>query len=410
MRFKQLQSLNKSTFILGFVIVYFAANFISRLLNYYDLNIRLTALTNGAFQLLFILLFLKTLIKSRQIMFPIILGTTFIIGQFFLVESKIDFSGSKDVLYEVTYGHILQLNNYIFPIVFSIGFCSLKSRYELASKVFKILETLFYFNSVFVLFGVLSDVEYFKAYPFSDRFGYMGLFNANTFTVYFYCLITVFLYYKYNNKTTKVWNLLYAIFIGLLLGKKAFLLLLGLLVIYHLWKNVRISKIKLVAIFATSLTIAIVLKDKLLQLVFNVFPFWENIYKKNGLFAFITSHRNIKLEYAYGQIIENWTLPNYIFGGMIFPTYRTEWGIIDLYITFGFIGLLVYTLWFQNLFNGISKKQTVLLVLILIIAFFVGGFFVNVNLMMFFIILTVLFSTNNTSKNSKNVVNKNYSK
>lgn len=270
-------------------------------------------------------------------------------------------------------------------------FKSFKDPVFFCNKIFKVLVFIFYINSVFVLIGVAFNIEFFKSYSHSLRFGSVGLLNAHTFAMYFYFFIIIYFYNQYVKYKKCLPSLIYTIIIALLLGKKAVMLFVSLLAIYHAYFFVKVN-VKTLSISVLSiLSVIFIFKEQLLIFTFKLFPFWAKIYEDKGLLYTITSSRSEKFEFVVNQILNNWSVTNYFIGGAVLPDYRVEYGVVDLFIFFGVLGLFIYFLLFKEIFKNIDIKDRVLLLLILFVSFLVGGFLVNINLMMFYICLIALF-------------------
>jgi hypothetical protein len=94
---------------------------------------------------------------------------------------------------------------------------------------------------------------------------------------------------------------------------------------------------------------------------------------------------------AMHYIHENWNFLNYFIGGIDFNKVRVEFEFVDIFLFFGIIGIVVYTLFFKNAF---FKKNNIvynlILSAILLISFLSGNLIVSISNTLFFCI-TVLY-------------------
>jgi len=381
---------------IGFIVLYFLSQSLFKFLQFYKYDFyRTTTIINFLFEILLLIVFVN--IKKKEFLLPIIiLLTSFFLGQWLLKSSTFNISGNDSFIKEFTNGHLLQLNNYLLIFFFWEVFKKIKNLQVFSYKVLKILSFIFLVNSFFVLIAFVFDVEILRSYPNTQRFGSLGFLNAHTFAMYFYFIIITYYYKQYLivSKNITKFKLLYSVFIALILGKKAVLLFLFLLTLYHAYYILKVSwkilSLCLIALFS----ICIVFKNQILNVLFEIFPFWIDIYNERGMLSFLTSLRSEKLEIVADKILYNWTTLNYLIGGPVIPEYRVEYGIADIYVFFGFLGLIIYFFLFRNILKNIKIKDKVLLLLVLFVSFCVGGFLVNINLMMFYICLIVLFYNN----------------
>lgn len=379
-------TINTHWFI-GFVVAYFVSQIVFKTLQFQDYpSFRITALINLLFEFLLLVSFIR-IKKSYLSALLVFLICCFFIGQLVLNTSSFVFND----IGEITNGHLLQLNNYIFIILFWEVFKKADNAKLFSEKLYSILTSIFLFNSIFVLIGFFFDLEYLKSYPYTERAGALGLLNAHTFAMYFYFFVIIYLYSYRKVSRLNYYKLIYAIIISLFLGKKAVVLFLTLLALYHIYVIVKIKLKVLVSILGTGLVLVIGFRNQLINLFLELFPFWEKLYQDNGLLSILTSTRSDTLINVSGQISNNWTFFNYIIGGAVLPDYRVEFGIIDLFIFFGVIGVLIYYLIFKDILKPLDKTHKALVLIVLLTSFFVGGFLVNINLIMFYVCLITLF-------------------
>lgn len=374
-----------------FIISFFTVSFLSHLISFYSINIpnRLTLLVNLFFEIFLVFCLFKVKVNYKAYIQVVLLFMSFFVGQHLLGFKFLDLN---NLYSEAIYGDILQINNYILIIFFAAIFDRTNNKKEIISKVLKIIKYFIYFNSILVLLGFIFNLEVFKSYPNTPRFGYMGLILTNTFAQFIYILLITYCYkqYQVNKSTIKRIELIYLCFIALLLGKKAIVLFLFLLIIYHFCFFHKHKKwFRLLTL--TSVILIIVNKSLIIKQLVEWFPFWKRFDVNKDLLTVLSSLRDVRLENFVAFVKSNWTTLNYVFGGVNFPDSRVEMALIDLYMFFGFVGLIIYFNLFKSFFKNIATKDIVLLLFTLIIASLTGSFLVNINLVIIYYLLITSF-------------------
>lgn len=383
-----------SFFLTKFVVLYFFSQFVFKVLQYNNFSFyRTTIFLNFIFEIVLLIFYFK-LNNKRFHLLILFLIACFIVGQLSLNTSTFLNFESSTFLQELTTGHLLQLNNYLFIFPFWEVFRSCENRKQISLQILKTLNVVFLINSIFVLSGIALGTDFLKSYPFTERFGFIGLLNAHTFATYFYFIIIIHYYREWITQHSSPYKLIYAILIALLLGKKAVLLFCFLLFAYHLHYIVKINRKVLIITFSSCLVSIFVFRNFIMQQLINALPFWKKIYEEDGILSVLTSQRSEKLIKVANEIDNNWRMLNYFTGGPVLPNYRVEYGIVDLYIYLGFFGITIFYYFFYDLFRDLKYKDCVLVSLILIVSFFVGGFLVNINLMIFYTFLIATFAHN----------------
>ena len=245
-------------------------------------------------------------------------------------------------------------------------------------------------NSFLIIIGLIFDVNIFSSFPGSSRFGYSGLFTKSGESVLLYLLLIVYFYAKFL-KGKSILPVIYFILIAILSGKKIALLIIPLLFTIHFCLR---SKYKvyfsIIGLFIIS--IIIFFKRAILDFLFNSFPFWEKILIEKGIWAVITSTRNLNLLKTQTFVENNWSFVNYIFGGVDYNNSKIEIDPLDLFMFFGFVGGIFYLLFLTKNFLILENKYLKILIIgFLVLGMLYGAFLFNIILMsiVFLVILNI---------------------
>ncbi|WP_452598271.1 hypothetical protein [Pontimicrobium sp. MEBiC01747] len=372
-----------------FIVIFFLVSFFSHIITFYDLNFptRLTLVVNLVFELCLFYFVFKLNIEKKTYLYVILLIASFIIGQALL---NFKFFKLNALLSEVLEGDVLQINNYLLIFFFSAVFIRIKNKKEIIHKVLEIIKYIVYGNAILVILGFVFNIELFKSYPHTPRFGYMGLFLANTFAQFIYIILITLAYKKFQLNKKYLLEFIFISIVALLLGKKAIALFLGLLMIYHFCFFNRYKLIYRI-VTATSLFLIVLFKKEIINQLVEWFPFWKKFDVNKNLLSVLLSLRDIRFENFVAFMESHWTKLNYIFGGVNFPKSRVEMELIDLYMFFGITGLIIYFNLFKSFFRRIPINDVILLLFTLVIASLTGSFLVNVNLVIVYYLLIMSF-------------------
>jgi hypothetical protein len=297
---------------------------------------------------------------------------------------------------------IRELSLYCFPIVF-LSYMS-----TISSKKDKALLAVFYEVIIIVVVvstfaGFLFSIPYFRTY--SQRFGYLGVLPRSITATYFYISAIIYTYH-FRDKSTWLKILFFLTLFGsLLVGTKSIYLFLLLFIIYLFFVN----KWYLKKTFYGSILFFIVLfwifGTTIILALRKVFFTLENVYKKNGLLSAISSYRNDIFFELSKKYEPTWEWYNYLIGGRIssLPTY--EMTIIDLIVSFGFIGMAFYLYIVYSLSSCKPPNQCCFinfsLCSVFIISIFAGQFFVNISAISY-VVLSLFLVNRSISSNHKN--------
>jgi len=245
----------------------------------------------------------------------------------------------------------------------------------------KILKYFLLINFFAVIIGFVFNLDIFLTYG-NLRFGFNGLLLNQMQTPYFYiCALFIF----YNNKDYLL--VLLISFCMLFSGVKASIFGLFLFIFFTIITIKIKNNIKLYLIFLTFLIFLFVL-----YYLFNT-QIFKTIIVNEGIITAITSYRNINFENVLSQITKNNF--NILIGTTGLQNFRTEFGVIDVILYFGFVGLVFYFLLIKDLFLKFADSQysKIFIVVILLTMAMSGNFFYfPFNCLMFLITLLILKS------------------
>jgi hypothetical protein len=246
---------------------------------------------------------------------------------------------------------------------------------ELAG-ITKVIIVFFVIQSAVVLFAFLFDIELFKTYKGSQRFGYYGLmvaFNQLSFVYITVLYLLIFNFHKFIGKFN-----LYIIFIVVLassfLGTKAtwgslFLLAVAVFISQYPSKSIKISFF--LALFFSFLLIYLEKKG---------LNHFRDLYENKGAVYTITSRRNLIFQDIFLPYIKNAQWDELLFGGVKVRRYFVELDFLDI-LSYGGLGMLllyIYTLT-RTLFNfkDISFVKFMFIFTFLVNGLFTGSSIVN---------------------------------
>jgi hypothetical protein len=259
---------------------------------------------------------------------------------------------------------------------------------EFFEKTLNALHVIAKINLLFMIIGMVFDINIFKSYPNSERFGFNGLIPEPGISSYFYILLAIVFYIKFiYEKSTSV-DLILMLSAILLLGTKSGILFIFILLLVHVL-NLFKNSISRIIFLVPLITLFFFLKDKIISIAINSYSFGPSIYNKYGLITFITSKRDLLLKEAIIYIQDHWNILNYIVGGVNLRLYRVEFEFVDIFLFSGITGLTIYFLFIKNIF--FNKKQywvyNILLLSVLLISSLGGNLFLSVTNSFFFSIV-----------------------
>lgn len=260
----------------------------------------------------------------------------------------------------LTTGQLYYVAKIIFPLLF-LGFWSLLDNEKIRTAfMIRLIESLFLINAGLILFGgILAEISLMESYPLSGRWGYCGLLLDRVTTQLSYGLL---LLHNWSPNKPFYWKNFVFIICLLVSGQKAGFLWLGLFIVFVV---IRSSVLRNAIVLLAAAIFAFI--PYYIKLLVGLSPFWEKVYEKHGILGVVFSLRNELLWSVFESEKENTSITEVLFGGISrFPT-RIEFLPLDLFIYFGFVGL-VFFIWFLTYWISPWKWS-----IPLVVACFAGG-------------------------------------
>ncbi len=381
--------LNTKKILLTFILAMFVSDFIMKLYKIEAIPVyyRISGLVKIIFEVFLLIKAVQNGMKKEFWIIILVLIVSFFIGQYTLQDNN--FFTTK-LLSELTIGDTYHLNKYIFIVLFVGVVQKMKNKLALSSKAVDMLVILLTINAVLIVLGTVFDINLFKSFPNSSRFGYSGLFTKSGESVLLYCIVAVHYYLKFL-KNKRIAPVIFFIGIALLSGKKIAILLPIALYVLHFCMY---SKHRVVyrGVGASIIAVALFFAENITRFTVRFFPFWEQILLENSLITVLTSTRNLALIKAKTYVVEKWRFLNYIFGGVDYNNYKIEVDPFDLFVFFGLFGGGVY-LWFivKNYVMPYTKMVKYSIVSLFVLGMIYGAFLFNILLMLCLFLFSIAF-------------------
>lgn len=366
-------SISKSfyEFYLGYIIIctlifYFLNSFFIKVFKFFYIE-NLIQPTLGLMKLIvfifyFGLLLINFKFKNKLLTY---LGLFFIL--FIIANINWGLKIDLDSLLFLKSHNIFYLIKYLFPFIFIGVFSLLKNKKNVISDYFEIAEKLLIINSFIVFIGFLFSVTFFKSYMHSDRFGYSGLLQPGFFGYLLVIIISRKVFYEKFDL-----RLLILLLTSLFIGTKSMLFFLLLLFFYYLYEK---QRFKLLLIYSSFLISLLFFYKTIINFFIFLFPFWNSVLIKYGYIGLISSTRNFNIQNTLEYINIKATFKNLLIGGLDFSKCLVEMDLIDIFLFFGIIGVLLYI----SLISKLISKSYHLIPLI--VGFFAGNFLLGTILM-----------------------------
>tara|TARA_R110002012_G_scaffold283090_2_gene473155 strand:- start:102068 stop:103213 length:1146 start_codon:yes stop_codon:yes gene_type:complete len=291
---------------------------------------------------------------------------------------------------------IINFIKYLFPLVLLLYFKHNKTNITGIQNAFKVFEGVIIFNSILVFLGFVLDYYSFGTYR-GTRFGFNGLLITSATASYFYFFALFFYLIKFKERFLYSWLSYFVIIAALLVGTKALILTVICILVFCVIKFIN-RKMSFLLMAALAIIAVFYGMYFLEQGVF------QKILNENGLLTAILSFRNeMFLNNMVPYIHEQWGIVNYLFGGISNIELRSQMGLFDLILFFGFLGSLIYGFTFYKYSAGF--KMTVyskfLIVLLSVIIILSGNFFLNASVAIYIVIMRefLVYNDFNGSKN-----------
>lgn len=333
-------------------------------------------------------MFLITQQKRKHLLWLVVLVTIFSLG--LLSDSLNGFP----IFY---YDRLNYLSKYIFALVAFWNFNNLFSN-PITKTMIEMLKKIGVVNAIFLVLGILLQIEIFSTYPFSSRHGYDGIISLQGEATFFYMFLISVTYIEWIQKKEESWKLIIFVISALLAGTKALLLFVFLLTLIHILFVCKDKILKLSTIL--TLIAGLFFSNFLMKFIVKIFPYAQNLIAEHGLMAFVTSERNLLFLEAKGFISNNWSTMNYLFGGINYSEHRVEFEPVDVFLFFGSVGIILFLSWLFSLYKKTSLLFKILYSIILLVGFLSGSLFTSIlNALLFAICISYLKQIMDSSVN-----------
>ncbi len=392
-----------SKYIFGLIfIVFVTSDFISKIGYQYRSDLVYTSqIIKAIFQLLAIVFIIKNYTSKYKTIYLSVFSLVFIhcIGLLFL-DSEYSF------LQKIK-GNFVILNWYLFIFVFFLAskiYLTKHNRFSEAIVTFlkTCFEIYFYLNLIAVIIGFLGNYELFSAYVKNSRFGYDGLIRNISHASYISIIYLIYFYYQHKNNSSikNRFNLFLSVLFIFFLATKAVLLFFVLFIAFILYKK---SKIILPIVAPLFFVVVFLSKDYILNVILpNYSPILHKIYTNEGLITMLTSLRSKQFtELFIPYVAEKWGVMNYLFGGFDASLRKIEFELIDLLLTFGIIGIIIYLFTFFKYVIPINFiREHSLLLALFIVVFFAGSFFSSIPALTVFVVFYIIADSLKPTENN----------
>jgi len=373
-----------------FIFLLLLSNFFTKAL-YYEYNVTLTyypsTWVKSILLIAVIIQFFFLNKKQNTHYYLIALAGIFLIE--IIISSRFEgaFSIGSRAYYFIKYTFLF----FLFPIINALDDTRM-------NKIVNVLLWIAKINVIFIVIGFLFKIDVFKSYPYTARYGYNGILPIQGAGSYFYIFMLSVVYYRYyvaykmfKKASKKIYIDMIVIVLGsLLVGTKAIFLFIVLLFFIDVYFRLK-QKVILISSLVISGIVFFLFCDAIVLAMLKFLNLHESLYTDNSLLTFLTSKRDILFTNAMSYISENWNFVNYFIGGVDFNIIRVEFEIVDIFLFFGIIGVIIYALFFKNVF--FKKHQIVynlILSTILLISLLSGNLIGSITNTLFFCI-TVLY-------------------
>ena len=229
---------------------------------------------------------------------------------------------------------------FTMPLLFWGVWGALKDNELFSRRFLNGFEKALIINGLFIFVGFLTGWQIFESYPKTGRWGYGGLFGHLTLQNIVYGI-----YLIRSSQPNSIINLKVIFFTTclLLMGQKAALLYVFLFFIIVVVDNKYCRVVVLVAAMLIILMTPLWIKS-----IVTISPFWEKIYRSDGVWSLVFSYRNDLFLDMWSN--NKFSLFNWIFGGISRHPHAVEMLPLDVFIFYGLIGLfLILVFYFRSI-------------------------------------------------------------
>ena len=326
--------------------------------------------------------------------FKLTLPTKFLVGVFlgyYIIAKKL--LDKKDLIYLALFGVVILLGvtlqnqrysnqelyiiaQYLFGIIVFMFFFKSQNKLDL-SKLEKALPLLIWLNFGCILMAIAFDLQIFRTYT-GTRFGYNGFLKSTSTASFFYMFSTLYLLIKKDKKKQTKSLLLITLLSALLVGSKTLFAFVTIVLIFYLLRHIEQMQSYMSTTFFY-ITSAVILMILGVYLFIPLISFNNTLYEvliNDGVISALFSYRDEHIANALSQMTTNYDISNYLFGGLSEVKRLTEVAGIDIFLTFGVTGAIVFfILFFKNLTYSKNPILKIFLTVIFCFIMLRGNFF-----------------------------------
>lgn len=339
-------------------------------------------------EIIFIIIFFKNKKWNSKIAkYIYIYIIIFFIGQvnYFLID---DFTLSS------FFQNLFRLNTYLYLFLIIIVVEDYNTNGIIINNI-RFVKKIGRINIPFVIIGLLFQVELFRSYAYSERFGSMGVLPSPGAASFFYIFLISILYidyFKSRNEIKIPIELIVQLIIAFMLGTKVVIFFIIVLSFFHLCFLIKKAKIRnrFRIAFIFTFCLLFYIREKIEMLIMGFFSFSKEIYNEHGILTILFSTRDLFLFKSINYLQEKANIIVYLFGGINRKELNVEFEFYKMFLFLGLLGLVVYIHFLKKYFflknNNEIKKY--IFIAIVLSAFLAGGLFYSVvSSFLFFIVL-----------------------
>ena len=338
------------------------------------------------FFILIVCLFYIAAHQIKNLVNFFILILCFIIGQFVLETSFLPIS-------------FIALSRYLFFVLLIIFAENKTGSTENLTILKKVFESIIGINSIIIIISFLFNIELFKTYS-GERFGFNGLFMASSNSTYFYLLTLIYFFTNFHfKKLLKTPIFWLCIVSSMLIGTKTIYLGYLFIISTQIFFSLKSFTHRIIIISSCIFSILVGAYFFIKTAVFS-----QIISEKGFISAFLSLRNDLFIERTIPYIEKNWTILNYFFGGISNISIRPQIELIDLYLMFGAIGVVIFLYIFIVYYMKgfvFNKCLFVNFSILFLAVLFSGNFFYNATVPIYLISFKFLVA-NNSFLNSSN--------
>lgn len=380
-----------NTNVLFFLIAIIVSNFITKIM-IFEMNIHTSIYPSTCVKLALICAVILSFFFSKKStsVYIIVLIAAFILG--ILIELR---TTEQKVILERCYYFLKHI--FLFPLIPVVNSFEEKK----FKKIINYLIIIGFFNTLLIIIGAVFEINIFKSYPNSSRFGYNGFLPIQGVGTFFYIFLVSISYYNIRENYNKYIFFLFCIG-SLFLGTKSIFLFLFLVLMHYVYSIIHKKSI-FYLLFIVVAALSLLFIKKISYFFLKVLNLDKQYFEENSVLTFLTSSRDKLFEQALNYISENWNILNYLIGGKAFKSIRVEFEIVDIFLFFGIIGVCIYVILIIKEFYMCNNLiYSFLLMSCLLIAMLAGNLFSSITNIFFFVITFIFLKKKNYYKKSNN--------